>query len=180
MKTFVIRDLTTGAFLRHPRNDGTPATGLDPGLVEYEVLQQDIPTEFDPATHHVVRGEDVIDEEARTVTRGWAVVEHPPAPVDTSANTVDKTALFLELSSRGLFSTLEAIVGGILDPQVKEEALIWMRYAQTVDRNHAIVLGLAQQLNLDAVAMDEIFAATKVREATMAQATLNLAPPPTP
>ncbi len=181
MPTFVIRDLATGAFMRHPRNDGKPATGLDPGLVVYEVLQQEMPTEFDPTTHHVVRGEDVIDETARTVTRVWSIVEIPPPVEDTTSwRSVDKTALFLELSSRGLFATLEAIVASITDPQVKEEAQIWMRYAITANRDHNVVLGLAQQLNMDASTMDEVFQAAKVRETTMADATLNLIPETAP
>lgn len=60
----------------YPRADDEPVLGLDPRYLEMDVLQQPAPS-YDPATHQLQPTED-IDTAARTVTRGWTVVELPP------------------------------------------------------------------------------------------------------
>ena len=67
----------TNAVLPWPRIDDEPVVGLDSHLLEMTVVQEDQPA-FDPATQRLDKTE-VIDTEARTVTRGWSVVEAPVA-----------------------------------------------------------------------------------------------------
>jgi hypothetical protein len=52
--------------------------GLDPIYLELVVTQEPEPT-YDPATHTITATE-VINATARTVTRGWQLVELPPLP----------------------------------------------------------------------------------------------------
>jgi hypothetical protein len=62
-----------------PRIDDEPVIGLESHLLEMTVIEEDEPT-YDPATQRLEKTE-VIDTDARTVTRGWSVVEAPaPKP----------------------------------------------------------------------------------------------------
>jgi hypothetical protein len=65
------------AILPWPRIDEEPVIGLDAHLLEMTVVQEPQPA-FDPATQRLEKTE-VIDAEARTVVRGWSVVEVPSA-----------------------------------------------------------------------------------------------------
>ena len=67
----------TDAILPWPRIDEEPVVGLDAHLLEMTVAQEPQPA-YDPATQRLEKTE-VIDTEARTVTRGWSVVEVPVA-----------------------------------------------------------------------------------------------------
>jgi hypothetical protein len=126
----------TNTVLPWPRIDNEPVVGLDAHLLEMDVVQEDQPA-YDPATQRLEKTE-VIDAEARTVTRGWSVVE-VPAPTFTPAEWVDAqgyagnrstTMLYLKLqldaankSSPKLASVqawLDAlIVAGVTQPDLK-------------------------------------------------------------
>ena len=67
----------TNAVLPWPRIDEEPVVGLDAHLLEMTVAQGPQPA-FDPASERLEKTE-VIDVDARTVTRGWSVVEVPVA-----------------------------------------------------------------------------------------------------
>jgi hypothetical protein len=67
----------TQTLLPWPRIDEEPVVGLAAHLLEMTVVQEDQPA-FDPATQRLEKTE-VIDTDARTVTRGWSVVEAPVA-----------------------------------------------------------------------------------------------------
>ena len=67
----------TNAILPWPRIDDEPVVGLAAHLLEMDVVQEDQPA-YDPATQRLEKTE-VIDTDARTVTRGWSVVEVPVA-----------------------------------------------------------------------------------------------------
>jgi hypothetical protein len=67
----------TNAILPWPRIDDEPVVGLDAHLLEMDVVQEDQPA-YDPASQRLEKTE-VIDAEARTVTRGWSVVDVPVA-----------------------------------------------------------------------------------------------------
>jgi hypothetical protein len=73
----LIYDTQTQALLLWPRIDEEPVVGLDAHLLEMTVVQEPQPA-FDPATQRLEKTE-VIDAEARTVVRGWSVVEVPSA-----------------------------------------------------------------------------------------------------
>jgi hypothetical protein len=114
------------AILPWPRIDEEPVVGLDAHLLEVDVVQEDQPA-YDPATQRLEKTE-VIDAEARTVTRGWSVVE-VPAPTFTAAEWVDAqgfagnrstTMLYLklQLDAAGKSSAKLAAVQGWLDGMI--------------------------------------------------------------
>jgi hypothetical protein len=67
----------TSTILPWPRIDNEPVVGLAAHLLEMDVVQEDQPA-YDPATQRLEKTE-VIDEDVRTVTRGWSVAEVPVA-----------------------------------------------------------------------------------------------------
>lgn len=72
----LIYDTINETVLAWPRIDEESVVGLEPHLLEMAVIQEDEPT-FDPITE-VLRPTQSIDTEAKTVTRGWNVVDLPP------------------------------------------------------------------------------------------------------
>jgi hypothetical protein len=97
----------TNAILPWPRIDDEPVVGLDAHLLEMTVVQEDQPA-YDPATQRLEKTE-VIDAEARTVARGWSVVQVPVATF-TATEWVDQqgfsgnrttTMLYLKLKLDG-------------------------------------------------------------------------------
>jgi hypothetical protein len=75
----------TQTLLPWPRIDDEPVVGLAAHLLEMDVVQEDQPA-YDSATQRLEKTE-TIDAEARTVTRGWSVVE-VPAPTMTAEEAV--------------------------------------------------------------------------------------------
>jgi hypothetical protein len=72
----LIYNTITETLLPWPRIDDEPVIGLEPHLLEMTVIQEDEPT-YDPVTE-VLEQTQTIDTEAKTVTRGWNVVDLPP------------------------------------------------------------------------------------------------------
>jgi hypothetical protein len=116
----------TNAVLPWPRIDDEPVVGLDAHLLEMDVVQEDQPA-YDPATERLEKTE-VIDAEARTVTRGWSVVE-VPVPTYTATDWVDAqqfsgnrttTMLYLklQLDAAGKTSAKLAAVQAWLDGMI--------------------------------------------------------------
>jgi hypothetical protein len=94
----------TNAVLPWPRIDDEPVVGLAAHLLEMTVVQDDQPA-FDPATERLEKTE-VIDTEARTVTRGWSVVEVPVATY-TAAEWVDQQGFAGNRSTTMLYLKLQ-------------------------------------------------------------------------
>jgi hypothetical protein len=119
-------DTQTQKLLPWPRIDEEPVVGLDAHLLEMNVVQEPQPA-FDPATQRLEKTE-VIDAEARTVVRGWSVVEVEP-PTYTATEWVDAqqfsgnrttTMLYLklQLDAAGKSSPKLAAVQGWLDGMI--------------------------------------------------------------
>jgi hypothetical protein len=70
-------DTQTQKLLPWPRIDEEPVVGLAAHLLEMTVTQEPQPA-YDPATQRLDKTE-IIDANARTVTRGWSVAEVPVA-----------------------------------------------------------------------------------------------------
>lgn len=82
---------STATLHSYPRQDDEPVVGLDPEYLELVVIQAERPS-YDPATRRLEPTE-TIDTQARTVTRGWELIELPsPAPAPDWA-TFKSTAL---------------------------------------------------------------------------------------
>jgi hypothetical protein len=122
----LIYDTQTQSLLPWPRIDEEPVVGLDAHLLEVDVVQEDQPA-YDPATQRLEKTE-VIDTDARTVTRGWSVVEVEP-PTFTATEWVDAqqfsgnrttTMLYLklQLDAAGKTSAKLAAVQGWLDQMI--------------------------------------------------------------
>jgi len=75
----------TQKLLPWPRIDDEPVVGLAAHLLEMDVVQEDKPA-YDPATQRLEKTE-VIDAQAKTVARGWNVVE-VLAPLVTAETAV--------------------------------------------------------------------------------------------
>jgi hypothetical protein len=120
-------DTQTQKLLQWPRIDEEPVVGLAAHLLEMTVVQEDKPA-YDPATQRLEKTE-VIDVEARTVTRGWSVVD-VPVPTYTAeehlrsvglAGDRQPTLLYLRLNLQAAgkqspeLDALEAYLAGILD-----------------------------------------------------------------
>lgn len=81
----LLYDTQTTSLQPYPRQDDEPVVGLDARYLVMALLQQPQP-DHDPATERLEPSE-VIDIDARTVTRSWAVVPiDPPAPPEPAAN----------------------------------------------------------------------------------------------
>jgi len=105
----------TSTILPWPRIDNEPVVGLDAHLLEIDVVQQDQPA-YDPATQRLEKTE-VIDAEARTVTRGWSVVE-VPAPTFTAAEWVDQQGFAGNRSTTMLYLKLKLDAAGKTSPKL--------------------------------------------------------------
>jgi hypothetical protein len=99
----------TQTLLPWPRIDDEPVVGLDDHLLEMDVVQEDQPA-YDPATQRLEKTE-VIDAEARTVTRGWEIVEIP-APTFTPAEWVDQQGYAGNRSTTMLYLKLQLDAAG--------------------------------------------------------------------
>jgi len=113
----------TQSLLPWPRIDDEPVVGLDAHLLEMTVVQEDRPA-YDPAAQRLEKTE-VIDAEARTITRGWSVVEAPvatftaPEWVDAQQFSGNRTTtmlyLKLQLDAASKFSHALTAVQAWLD-----------------------------------------------------------------
>ena len=72
----LIYDTIDQTLLPWPRIDDEPVVGLEPHLLEMTVIQEDKPS-YDPEIQTLEQTQ-AIDPEAKTVTRGWNVVDLPP------------------------------------------------------------------------------------------------------
>jgi hypothetical protein len=72
----LIYDTINETILPWPRTDDEPVVGLEPHLLEMTVIQENAPS-YNSETQMLVLAQ-TIDIEAKTVTRGWNVVDLPP------------------------------------------------------------------------------------------------------
>jgi hypothetical protein len=105
----------TQKLLPWPRIDDEPVVGLAAHLLEMTVVQEDKP-EYDPATQRLEKTE-VIDAEARTVVRGWSVVE-VPAPTFTPAEWVDQQGFAGNRSTTMLYLKLKLDAANKFSPKL--------------------------------------------------------------
>lgn len=75
----ILRIKSTGELKAWPREDQGDVIGLDTDVYDvYNLTQLDKP-EINTDTHYLQRTE-VIDEQAKTVVRGWDIIENPAPP----------------------------------------------------------------------------------------------------
>ena len=105
----------TQKLLPWPRIDNEPVVGLDAHLLEMNVVQEERP-EYDSATQRLEKTE-TIDAEARTITRGWSVVEVEP-PTFTPAEWVDAQGFAGNRSTTMLYLKLKLDAAGKTSPKL--------------------------------------------------------------
>jgi hypothetical protein len=105
----------TQKLLPWPRIDDEPVVGLAAHLLEMTVVQDDQPA-FDPATERLEKTE-VIDTDARTVTRGWSVVQ-VPAPTYTATEWVDAQQFSGNRTTTMLYLKLQLDAAGKTSPKL--------------------------------------------------------------
>jgi hypothetical protein len=105
----------TQTLLPWPRIDDEPVVGLAAHLLEMDVVQEDQP-EYDNATQRLEKTE-IIDAEARTVTRGWEIVEIPD-PTFTPAEWVDAQGYAGNRSTTMLYLKLQLDAAGKSSPKL--------------------------------------------------------------
>jgi hypothetical protein len=105
----------TQTLIPWPRIDEEPVVGLAAHLLEMIVVQEEKP-EYDTATQRLEKTE-TIDAEARTVTRGWEIVEIP-APTFTPADWVDQQGYAGNRSTTMLYLKLQLDAAGKSSPKL--------------------------------------------------------------
>jgi hypothetical protein len=105
----------TQKLLPWPRIDDEPVVGLAAHLLEMTVVQGDRP-EYDSATQRLEKTE-VIDAEARTVVRGWSVLEVEP-PTYTATEWVDQQQFSGNRTTTMLYLKLQLDAAGKTSPKL--------------------------------------------------------------
>ena len=136
-----------------PRSDDEPVIGLS---AEYEVftLTQEQPPEFD-ASKQSLAGTQVIDTNAKTVTRGWEIVD--------VSMTVTLRSLQLRMTQQQR-QQLAAGIASMPEGKQKAEALIYFQRTTTVSRSHPMLAVFATFLSLDSAGIDALFAAAQAQD----------------
>jgi len=151
---------TTGFLQPWPAGDAEHVVGLEDIYQEFGVLQ-DAPPSSIPAGHHL-KATEAVDHEARTVLRGWVVVEDiplpPPAPTMRS---------FRLACGRALWTRIAAAIAGITDEDAKWEAQQYILTSPNVTRTHPLVIQLATAIGLSAAEVDSVFARAQQLDATI-------------
>lgn len=153
----ILRHSETGELSAYPRTDDEPVIGLDPLYEVFDLIQEAQP-EYDPATHQLAPTQ-AIDTQAKTVTRGWNVVEIEVV--------VSITALRHALIVAGLQDAVLAAIAGIEDATEKAKAQAWWETARTVRRNHALVVAIGAAIGQTVEQIDAIFATAQTIDAQL-------------
>lgn len=128
-----------------PSADPDNIVGLDPRYEIYSVVQDPEPSTI-PLKHHL-EATEAINHEARTVTRGWNVVEDIPMPAPEATPLQVRAFLISQGISLDSIPTLIASV--IEAGAAREEALMRWEYALSFPKDYTLVVAVANALNLD-------------------------------
>ncbi len=145
----------TQSFQPYPRSDDGEVVGLDPGYLAYTVVEASPPS-FDPSAQHLHRIETV-DHDARTVQRGWAVVDN--------SVSVSMTSMRQALTDAELRQPVIDAIAAIPDETQRIYAQDWWATSPVVEKGHPLVVSLAAALNQNEAQVDAIFAAAKLKDA---------------
>lgn len=141
----LLYDTSTQLFKPYPRSDNAEVVGLDPIYHVYSVIQNEAPA-FDPATHHLEASE-TINHEARTVTRGWNVVENAPIP----APEAERYKVMEFLMRNGIpLDSIPGLIESVTEAGLERDvALMRWREVPTFPKEHPLVTAVAAELNLN-------------------------------
>lgn len=135
----------TQSFQPYPRSDDAEVIGLDP-IYQVFTVNQDSEPSYDPGTHHLEATESV-DHEAKTVTRGWNVIENPP--IQSPEAERHKVMEFLMRAAIPLES-IPSLIAAVAEEGVERDvALMRWHEVPTFPKDHPLVVAVAAALNLD-------------------------------
>lgn len=143
----------------HYITDGR-AGALEPHIVEHEVIRTAPPTDLTP-TQRLSGWHWTTDEQARTKTQVWDVETFTPeVPF-----CVPRRAFLLECNSRGVTrAQIRTLIDQLIaDPTAREDALIELDTAETVERAHPLVALLGAQLQYTPAQLDAFFLSAAAR-----------------
>lgn len=141
----LLYNISTQQLQPYPRDDDDEVIGLDPIYLVYTVIQNAEPA-FDPAKHHL-ESRETVDYEAKTVTRGWDVVENTPMPPAEAERY--KVMEFLMRSAIPLES-IPALIESVTEAGVERDvAIMRWREVPTFPKDHPLVIAVVGQLNLN-------------------------------
>lgn len=129
----------------YPRDDDATVEGLDPVYQVFDVLQN-APPESVPAGY-TFRPTQVIDTEAKTVTRGYEMVAITPLPAPVAA--AYQVREYLIHAGISLSDIPALIASATPEGAEREVALMRWEYVTNVPKEHPLVAAVASALNLD-------------------------------
>lgn len=144
----LIYNTLTDNILPWPRIDYQSIIGLEPHLLEMDVVQQQQPV-YNNKTQQL-QPKQVVDVINKTITKTWDIVEKLEEQIEPIL--VTPRQIRLALIQGGI--DLAAIDAAVSNNQV---AKVEWEYASYVNRNHPLVEQLGQQLGLSAAQIDALF-----------------------
>jgi len=150
----ILFNTQTQSFQPYPRDDDEEVIGLDPIYLVYTV-NQDAPPSYDPALQHLQQTESV-DHTARTVQRGWALVDN--------VISVSMTSMRQALTDAGFRQAVIDAIAAIPDETQRLYAQDWWATSPVVEKEHPLVIALAAALGQTQEQVDAVFAAAKLKD----------------
>lgn len=144
----------TGTTRPYPRSDNEPVVGLSAEYETFDLIEEPRPT-YDSATHNLRRLPEAIDQTAKTVTRGWAVVEREVDPIVVTMRS------FREACGLALVTEILAFIASIQDVEERFKAQNAFEFAATVARDNPRVAYIAAQLGKTDAEVGAVFAAAQ-------------------
>lgn len=124
--------------------DAEHVVGLESPLEEFDVIQAPRP-EVDAG--HYLRETQVIDTEAKTVTRGYEMVAITPLPAPAAA--AYQVREYLIRAGISLSDIPALIASATPEGAEREVALMRWEYVTNFPKEHPLVVAVASTLNLD-------------------------------
>jgi len=140
----------TATLGEYPRTDDNPVIGLAPEFQVFDVVQEDQPA-HNISTHYLQAREN-IDVPGRKVIRSWDIIAHPSCP-----HAVPALNLLHVLIDAGLYPIVTSTINGIADPAERLKAQETFRRAATIERQHPLVLLVAQAAGKTSDEIDAYF-----------------------
>lgn len=108
------------------------------------------PADWQPGRYFLIDGEWSLNDEWKE-----PVIEATPAP-EAASQSITMRQARLALLNAGLLDDVEAAIITMDEPQRTQTQIEW-EYAQTVQRDNALVAALGPMLGLDDAAIDSLF-----------------------
>lgn len=143
----------TATLRAYPRSDDEHVIGLASEFQVFDLVQEDQPA-YNNTTHYLQPLEN-IDVQRRKVTRGWDIIAYPTEP--PCPPVVPALNLLHVLIDAGLYPLITSTINGIADAAERLKAQETFRRAATIERQHPLVLLVAQAAGKTSDEIDAYF-----------------------